>query len=285
MKTHPTGQPSILRFKTIFLSDVHLGTPDCKIAEVNDFLRRTRCEKLVLNGDIIDSWHLRRKQHHWTSSHTRFIRMVLRKMEKDQTDVVYLRGNHDDELRRFMPLRLSRLQICNEHIHETPRGKYVVIHGDVFDQVTTHCRWPSVLGSIGYDWLLRINRTYNWWRRLRGKEYFSLSKAIKARVKQAVSYAGNYEQQLKDTAAQRGACGVICGHIHTAADKLLDGIHYLNSGDWVENRTAIVEHLDRRIEVLSYDEFIRRAGPPALAGKVPASTANRTALPSVPAPH
>ena len=130
-------QQRFIRYKTIFLSDVHLGTPDCKITEVNDFLRRTRCEKLVLNGDIIDSWHLRRKPQHWTGQHTRFIRMVLRKMEKDGTEVIYLRGNHDDELRRFMPLRLSKLHICNEHIHDNPNGKYMVIHGDVFDQVTT----------------------------------------------------------------------------------------------------------------------------------------------------
>ena len=256
-----TPPRSVIRFRTIFLSDVHLGTPDCKIAEVNDFLRRTRCEKLVLNGDIIDSWHLRRKPAHWSSQHTRFIRLVLRKMEKEDTDVIYLRGNHDDELRRFMPLRLSRLQIADQHLHDTPHGRYLVLHGDVFDQVTTHCRWLSVLGSIGYDQLLRLNRVWNWWRRLRGKEYFSLSKAIKARVKQAVSFAGRYEDQLKDLARHRGAAGIICGHIHTPADKHLDGIHYLNSGDWVESRTAVVEHLDRRLAVLTYEAFLAMAGP------------------------
>ena len=261
MTTTPTLAPRLLRYKTIFLSDVHLGTPDCKITEVNDFLRRTRCEKLVLNGDIIDSWHLRRKPHHWSNQHTRFIRMVLRKMEKDGTEVIYLRGNHDDELRRFMPLRISKLQICNEHIHETPQGKYIVIHGDVFDQVTTHCKWLSMLGSIGYDQLLRLNRAYNWWRQLRGKEYFSLSKAIKAKVKQAVSFAGHYEDKLQKMARDREMHGIICGHIHTAADKTIQGVHYLNSGDWVESRTAIVEHLDRRMEVISYEDFLRIVGP------------------------
>ncbi len=254
-------QQRFIRYKTIFLSDVHLGTPDCKISEVNDFLRRTRCEKLVLNGDIIDSWHLRRKPQHWTSQHTRFIRMVLRKMEKDGTEVIYLRGNHDDELRRFMPLRLSKLHICNEHLHDTPQGKYIVIHGDVFDQVTTNHRWLSVLGSIGYDQLLRVNRAYNWWRRFRGKEYFSLSKAIKAKVKQAVSYSGRYEEQLQEMARQRGTKGIICGHIHTAADKFINGVHYLNSGDWVESRTAIVEHFDHEIEVITYEDFLRQVGP------------------------
>lgn len=264
MTPNPTAGPRLLRYKTIFLSDVHLGTPDCKIKEVNDFLRRTRCEKLVLNGDIIDSWHLRRKPHHWTNQHTRFIRIVLRKMEKDGTEVIYLRGNHDDELRRFMPLRTAKLQVCNEHIHETPQGKYIVIHGDVFDQVTTHCRWLSMLGSIGYDQLLKLNRSYNWWRKLRGKEYFSLSKAIKAKVKQAVSYSGNYEKKLQEMAKARGTRGIICGHIHTAADKDIDGVHYLNSGDWVENCSAIVEHLDRRLEVITYEDFILIVGAPPI---------------------
>lgn len=264
--------PRLIRYKTIFLSDVHLGTPDCKISEVNDFLRRTRCEKLILNGDIIDSWHLRRKPQHWTSQHTRFIRIVLRKMEKDGTEVIYLRGNHDDELRRFMPLRLSKLHICNEHMHDTPSGKYIVIHGDVFDQVTTHCKWLSVLGSIGYDQLLRINRAYNWWRSIRGKEYFSLSKMIKAKVKQAVSYSGKYEEKLQKMAKDRGTRGIICGHIHTAADKDINGVHYLNSGDWVESRTAIVEHLDRRMEVIAYEDFLKLVGPNPtrrLSGKAP----------------
>jgi len=270
MTNNDQTPPRTLRYRTIFLSDVHLGTPDCKITEVNDFLRRTRCEKLVLNGDIIDSWHLRRKPYHWSTAHTRFVRLVLRKMEKEQTEIVYLRGNHDDELRRFMPLRFARLQIANEHVHETPRGRYLVLHGDVFDQVTTNWRWLSVIGAVGYDQLLRLNRVWNWWRRLRGKEYFSLSKAIKARVKQAVSFAGRYEEQLRDLARHKGACGIICGHIHTPADKMIEGIHYLNSGDWVESRTAIVEHLDRRMEVIRYEDFLAVAGAPPtrrLAGK------------------
>ncbi len=250
----------LLRFKTLFLSDVHLGTPDCKINEVNDLLRRTRCEKLVLNGDIIDAWHLGRRAG-WTNSHTRFIRLVLRKLEKENTEVVYLRGNHDDLLHRFLPLRLARLSIVNEHIHETPHGKYLVVHGDGFDAVTTRHPWIAQLGAVGYDQLLRLNRLYNAWRRWRGKDYFSLSKAIKARVKQAISYTGRYEEQLQALAAQKKCHGIICGHIHTPADKVIGDIHYLNSGDWVESLTCIVEHLDRRMEVLGYPEFLALAGP------------------------
>ncbi|MFN0127701.1 MAG: UDP-2,3-diacylglucosamine diphosphatase [Verrucomicrobiales bacterium] len=259
-----------VRFKTLFLSDVHLGTPDCKVHEVNDLLRRSRCEKLVLNGDIIDAWHLSRRRNHWTTAHTRFIRLVLRKLEKENTEVVYLRGNHDDLLHRFLPLRLARLSIVNEHVHQTPQGDYLVVHGDGFDQVTTHHPWIARLGAIGYDQLLRLNRIYNWWRRLRGKEYFSLSKAIKARVKQAISFTGRYEEQLQGLATGKNCRGIICGHIHTPADKIVGTVHYLNSGDWVESLTCVVEHLDRRLEVIHYRDFLTLAGP------APASTSTGT---------
>jgi UDP-2,3-diacylglucosamine pyrophosphatase LpxH len=250
-----------VRFKALFLSDVHLGTPDCKIYEVNDLLRRTRCEKLVLNGDIIDAWHLSRRRNHWTTAHTRFIRLVLRKLEKEGTEVIYLRGNHDDLLHRFLPLRLARLSIVNEHIHSSPHGNYLVVHGDGFDSVTTNHAWVARLGSIGYDQLLRLNRLYNWWRRLRGKEFFSLSRAIKARVKQAISYTGRYEEQLQALALERNCRGIICGHIHTPADKMVGPVHYLNCGDWVEALTCIVERLDRTLQVMSYQEFLQLAGP------------------------
>jgi UDP-2,3-diacylglucosamine pyrophosphatase LpxH len=251
----------IVRFKTLFLSDVHLGTPDCKVLEVNDLLRRSRCEKLVLNGDIIDAWHLARRRNHWNTAHTRFIRLVLRKLEKEGTEVVYLRGNHDDLLHRFLPLRLAGLSIVNQHIHQTPQGDYLVVHGDGFDQVTTNHPWIARLGAIGYDQLLRLNRVYDRWRRLRGKDYFSLSKAIKARVKQAISFTGRYEEQLQALAIAKNCRGIICGHIHTPADKLIGTIHYLNSGDWVESLTCIVEHLDRRMEVVHYRDFLSLAGP------------------------
>ncbi len=265
-----TPSPRFIRFKTLFLSDVHLGTPDCKVHEVCDLLRRSRCEKLVLNGDIIDAWHLSRRRNNWTTAHTRFIRLVLRKLEKENTEVVYLRGNHDDLLHRFLPMRLAGLSIVNEHVHQTPQGDYLVVHGDGFDQVTTNYHWVAHLGAIGYDQLLRLNRVYNWWRRLRGKEYFSLSKAIKARVKQAISFTGRYEEQLQALATEKNCRGIICGHIHTPADKFVGPIHYLNSGDWVESLTCIVEHLDRRLEVLHYRDFLTLAGPaPVAAGSRP----------------
>lgn len=246
-----------LSYKTIFLSDVHLGTEDCKIEEVNHFLKHTHSEKLVLNGDIIDGWSLARHGG-WNEKHTRFIRLVLKKLEKRNTDVVYLRGNHDDILTRFLPLFFGRLRIVNEYIHTGARGDYLVVHGDGFDAVTMNHKWLAVLGDIGYQSLLKLNRVYNKYRAWRGKEYFSLSKAIKARVKSAVSFVGKYEEQLQTFAAKRDCCGIICGHIHTPDDKMIGDIHYLNSGDWVESLTALVEYEDGRFEIIGYKEFCRR---------------------------
>ncbi len=246
-----------LSYKTIFLSDVHLGTLDCKIDEVNHFIKHTHCEKLVLNGDIIDGWSLARRGG-WTDQHTRFIRLVLKKVEKRDTEVIYLRGNHDDILSRFLPLFFGKLRVVNEYIYEHDSGNYLVVHGDGFDAVTVNHKWLAVLGDIGYQTLLRINRFYNHYRAWRGKEYFSLSKAIKAKVKGAVSFVGKYEEQLQNLARKRDCKGIICGHIHTADDKMVGDIHYLNSGDWVESLTAIVEYDDGRFEIIDYKTFCER---------------------------
>jgi UDP-2,3-diacylglucosamine pyrophosphatase LpxH len=245
-------------FHTIFLSDIHLGTRDSKCEEVIAFLKATTCRKLVLNGDIVDGWALR-SGGRWLPVHTKFIRTVLKKMEKQGTEVIYLRGNHDDILERFLPVCFGSLRIVDEYIHETPHGDYLVVHGDGFDRVTTSHRWVAIAGAKGYELLLGINRLYNRWRAFRGKEYFSLSKTIKAKVKSAVSFIDRYEDQLKELAAVRGCRGIICGHIHTPADKQLDnGVHYLNSGDWVESLTAIVEKLPGDFELIHYSDFLQR---------------------------
>jgi UDP-2,3-diacylglucosamine pyrophosphatase LpxH/glycosyltransferase involved in cell wall biosynthesis len=258
-------------FRTIFLSDIHLGTEDAKVHEVIDFLKHTRCEKLVLNGDIIDGWALKRGTK-WRKRHSKFIRTVLKKMEKDDTEVVYLRGNHDDILERFLPLAFGKLQFVKEHIHKGVDGKrYLVVHGDGFDAVSTNHKWVAVLGAIGYDALLRANRIYNLYRSWRGKEYYSVSKAIKARVKSAVNFVGEYEQQLQEFARKRNCDGIVCGHIHTPEDKQVGEIRYLNSGDWVESMTAIVEHHDGRMELVHYTDFMA-----ALAAEVrPAKNRDR----------
>jgi UDP-2,3-diacylglucosamine pyrophosphatase LpxH len=248
-----------LRFKTIFISDVHLGAPECKAVQASHFLKNCVCEKLVLNGDIIDAWALARSGK-WTKDHTHFVRTVLRKMEKENTEVYYLRGNHDDVLERFLPLRIDNLHISDEHIHDSPHGRYLVVHGDGFDHVTTNHKWVASLGAIGYNSLLRLNRLYNAYRHWRGLEAFSFAKWVKAKVKGAVSFVGKYEEQLQSLAHTRDCKGIICGHIHTPADKMYGDVHYLNSGDWVESLTAVVEHLDRSFEVISYGDFCTRAG-------------------------
>jgi len=248
-----------LRFKTIFVSDVHLGVPECKASQASHFLRNSTCEKLVLNGDIIDAWALRRDGK-WTKEHTHFVRTVLKKMEKEGTEVIYLRGNHDDVLERFLPLKLDNLKITDEHIHQSPHGNYLVVHGDGFDHVTTNHKWMAELGAIGYNTLLKLNRIYNAYRSWRGKAPFSFAKWVKAKVKGAVSFVGKYEEQLQNLAHSKKCDGIICGHIHTPADKKVGNVHYLNSGDWVESMTAVVEHLDRSFEVITYEEWCRRAG-------------------------
>ncbi|PTY03184.1 UDP-2,3-diacylglucosamine hydrolase [Opitutaceae bacterium EW11] len=243
-----------LRVKTVIISDVHLGTSDCKIREVNHFLKYTRSERLILNGDIIDGWRLKQTGY-WPKAHTRFVRLVLKKLEKRDTDVIYVRGNHDDVLAKFLPLHFENLRIVEDFVHETPRGRYLVLHGDVFDVVTKNFVFLAHVGDFGYRLLLWLNRFYNRWRAWRGKEYYSLSKAVKARVKSAVNHVSNFETHITQLAKARGCAGVICGHIHTAADRMIGSIHYLNSGDWVESLTAIVEHEDGRFELIDFAEF------------------------------
>jgi UDP-2,3-diacylglucosamine pyrophosphatase LpxH/glycosyltransferase involved in cell wall biosynthesis len=243
--------------RTVFLSDIHLGTPDSKADEVVEFLKHLRCGKLVLNGDIIDGWALRRGGK-WSNRHSRVIRKVLKMTERDNTEVIYLRGNHDEILERFLPLAFGKIKFTKEHIHTTLTGKrYLVVHGDGFDSVSTNHRWLASLGAVGYDFLLKVNRVYNLWRSWRGKEYFSLSKRVKAKVKSAVSFVDRYEELLQELARHRKCDGIICGHIHTPEDKQVGDVHYLNSGDWVESLTAIIEHNDGRMELVNHEGFLR----------------------------
>lgn len=244
-----------LRFKTIFISDVHLGTLNCKAKECLHFLKNTRCERLVLNGDIIDGWQLGRGSK-WTKMDTKFVRWILKRVEKHQQEVIYLRGNHDDILSRFLPMEFATVKIVEDYIHESPKGRYLVLHGDVFDTITKNFTFLAHLGDWGYKMLMSINRWYNKYRSWRGKEYYSLSKAIKAKVKKAVNFISDFEEKLAKLAESRGCAGVICGHIHTPANKQFENLHYLNSGDWVESLSAIVEHHDGRFELMHFKDFV-----------------------------
>lgn len=251
-------RPEKFSCRTVFLSDVHLGTPESKADELVSFLKHIHCETLVLNGDIIDGWALRRGTR-WSNRHSRVIRTILKIMEKERTEVIYLRGNHDDILERFLPLTFGSIRIVKEYLHRCAQGRrYLVIHGDGFDSVATNHRWLAMLGAFGYDSLLSINRVYNKLRAMLGQEYYSVSKAIKNKVKSAVSFVDKYELQLQKLAHQKNCEGIICGHIHTPADKQVGDVHYLNSGDWVESLSAIIEHHDGRMELVYYQEFMHR---------------------------
>lgn len=257
MDTNPATLSAKVHFRTLILSDLHLGTKDAQARSLVDVLRGLKCDKLILNGDIIDLWSLKRSNH-WGPAHTAVIRRFLKMAEKDGTRVVYLRGNHDDFIRRLIPISLDRIELAEEHIHEAADGRrYLCIHGDAFDTVTAKMRWLAVIGDISYQFLLNINRFYNRWRAWRGKEYFSLSQAIKGKVKQAVSFISRFEEHIQTLARRRGCEGVMCGHIHKAEDRMMGEVRYLNSGDWVESLTAIVEEMDGTIRVVNQAELLR----------------------------
>ena len=241
-------------FKTIVVSDIHLGTKGSKAKEISRFLRQYTCENLILNGDIIDGWQLK-KSGSWKRKHTRFFVRILKMIENHQTQVYYLRGNHDDFLDQILPLQIGNLWIQSDMIYETHGKKYLITHGDIFDSITTNLRWIAYLGDIGYTFLLWLNKYVNHHRRKKGLPYFSLSQYLKGKVKSAVSYIDQYEQELTQMAKAKGCDGIICGHIHKAETRMIDGIHYLNSGDWVETMSALAEDHDGNWQVIYYSEI------------------------------
>lgn len=245
----------IHHFKTIVISDVHLGTKDSKAKELVRFLKKNTCETLIMNGDIIDGWRLK-KNGKWKKKHTRFFRLVFKMIEKSNTRVIYTRGNHDDFLDHILPFDLGNLSIVKEYTLYSNNKKYWVIHGDIFDSVTSHMVWLAKLGDVGYTMLLWLNKIYNNWRLKRGLPYYSLSKAIKAKVKKAVSYISDFEKELVALARQRHYDGVICGHIHHPAILNFDGIKYLNSGDWVESMSALTEDFEGNWKIVHYSDFL-----------------------------
>ena len=243
-------------YRTIVLSDIHLGISNSRVKEVVHFLRHHSCKTLILNGDIIDGWQLR-KSGKWKKKHTAFFKLVMKWVSGSQTEVIYLRGNHDDFLDEVLPLQLGNFSIVRYHVHESFGRKYFVVHGDIFDTVTTNLRWIAQLGDIGYTFLLWLNRHYNSYRLKKGLPYYSLSQVVKHKVKQAVSFISDYEKELCSVARTKNCQGVICGHIHHPDNKFIEGIHYLNSGDWVETMSALVETEDGEWKVLLYDQWLK----------------------------
>jgi UDP-2,3-diacylglucosamine pyrophosphatase LpxH len=237
------------------ISDVHLGTSGSKAKELANFLKQFSCDKLILNGDIIDGWQLK-KYGSWKRKHTRFFKTVLKMMEAHNTKVIYLRGNHDDFLDQVLPLEVGNFSIQRDYVLKSKDRKYYVTHGDVFDSITTRLKWVAKLGDIGYTFLLWFNKIYNQYRTRRGLPYYSLSQVIKQKVKSAVSYVSDFEVQLAELARIKECDGIICGHIHQPAIKSLGGIVYLNSGDWVESLSALVQDEHGEWSLMYYHETV-----------------------------
>ncbi|MGM9760796.1 MAG: UDP-2,3-diacylglucosamine diphosphatase [Parabacteroides sp.] len=244
------------RYQTIVLSDIHLGSEHSRTEEVTRFLKSVDCDRLILNGDIIDGWQLRKSGKHWRQQHTDFFKVLMKMMERQGTEIIYVIGNHDDCLNGLTPSKFYNISIVKDYLLETKQGRcYLVTHGDIFDTVTTHMRWLAMLGDMGYTFLLWLNKWYNRQRARRGKPYYSLSQEVKHRVKSAVSYISDFERELVRLAEMRHLDGVICGHIHQAADQWYGKIHYLNSGDWVESMTALVEDEHGEWRILRYTDM------------------------------
>lgn len=243
-------------FRTIVLSDIHLGIQNSHVREAVHYLQKNTCDKLILNGDIIDGWQLR-KSGKWKKKHTSFFKVIMKRVASSTTEVIYLRGNHDDFLDEVLPLTFGNFSIVRDYIHLSGGKKYFVVHGDIFDTVTTNLKWIARLGDLGYTLLLWLNRHYNTYRTKKGLPYYSLSQVVKAKVKKAVSFISDYEKELCAVAGNENCDGVICGHIHQADNKYIGQIHYLNSGDWVETLSALVETTDHEWKIVYYKEWLK----------------------------
>lgn len=238
--------------RSIFLSDIHLGTHGCQAERLLDFLRYHESENLFLIGDIVDFWAMSRSIH-WTSTQNTVVQKVLRRARKG-TQVVFIPGNHDEALREYIGTTFGDIRLESDWIHETADGRrFLLLHGDEYDQVTRHHRWVAVLGDVAYNALVRINGGLSRIRRRLGiSGYWSLAGYAKRKVKTAVSFIFDFEDSVMHGARERGVDGVICGHIHWASMREVDGLTYVNCGDWVDSCTAIVEHLDGRLELIHW---------------------------------
>jgi UDP-2,3-diacylglucosamine pyrophosphatase LpxH len=241
------------RYRSVFISDVHLGTKGCRSDFLADFLARMSCEHLFLVGDIIDGWRLR-KSWYWDAGHDAVMHLILRHAANG-AEVVYIPGNHDEMFRAWLPMNLEigGVRLAAETVHVTADGRRLLVtHGDSFDSVVRHAKFLALLGSWAYDLALDLNRLFNLARRKLGYGYWSLSAWLKRQVKEAVKTIDRFEVALTDEARARGFDGVVCGHIHHAGIRMVNGILYINDGDWVESCTAVVEHYDGQLELISW---------------------------------
>jgi UDP-2,3-diacylglucosamine pyrophosphatase LpxH len=239
------------RYRTLWISDIHLGTVGCNASALLDFLRRTECETLYLVGDIVDGWQLRRSWH-LPQAHNDVVQKLLRKARKG-TRVVFVPGNHDAFARRYAGHSFGGIEVVEDATHVTADGRRLwITHGDLFDGVVQCAPWLAHVGDRLYGWALHLNRHVNALRGRAGLPYWSLSQYLKGKVKRAVSYIGDFEAAVAAEARRRGADGVVCGHIHHPALRRVNGVLYANDGDWVESLTALAEHADGRLELLRW---------------------------------
>jgi UDP-2,3-diacylglucosamine pyrophosphatase LpxH len=244
------------KYRTIWISDIHLGTSGCNATLLLDFLASVECETLYLTGDIIDGWRLS-KGWYWPDEHNEVVRRLL-KMAHRGTRVVYIVGNHDEMLRDYAGLSFGGITIFNEAIHETRDGRRLLVtHGDAFDGVVLYAKWLAFLGDKAYSVLLRVNQIFNRVRRRFGMPYWSLSAYLKKRVKNAVQFIYQFEEAVVREAQQRGVDGVVCGHIHCAEIRQIGEMTYYNDGDWVESCTALVEDRTGAMSILDWAEVVR----------------------------
>ena len=239
------------RYRTVFVSDIHLGTPGCQADQLLDFLKHHPSDYLYLVGDIIDGWQLRRRWY-WPQAHNDVVQKMLRRARKG-CQVIFIPGNHDEFARQFFGQQFGGIEVVEEALHLTADGRKLwVIHGDYFDGVIQHAKWLAHVGDNAYELALKLNRYLNTMRARMGLPYWSLSAYLKQKVKSALNYVTDFEVAVANEARNRGHQGVVCGHIHRAEMRHIDGVLYCNDGDWVESRTALVEHFDGTLELLHW---------------------------------
>lgn len=243
-------------YRSVWISDLHLGTPGCQAKALLDFLKHVECETLFLVGDIVDGWQLRRSWY-WPQAHNDVVQKLLRKARKG-TRVIFIPGNHDEFARKYVGHNFGGIDVAEEWVHETADGRKLwVMHGDYFDGVIQCAKWLAHVGDSLYEFTLKLNRYLNSLRARMGLPYWSLSKYLKLKVKRAVNFIGDFENAVAREARRRGMQGVVCGHIHHAELRDIDGITYANDGDWVESLTALSEHADGRLEIVDWAEQMR----------------------------
>ena len=257
----PDETREIRRVRALFISDVHLGMKATRVAQLIDFLRWHDADVMYLVGDIVDGWRLS-KSWHWPPEYDELAKLLLEKAA-DGTRMVVLPGNHDEFLRDYLGTYFGEVEFVDRTVHTTAQGKtYLVIHGDQFDVVVMNAKWLAHVGDWAYRAALRVNIAINWIRRRLGLSYWSLSAWAKHKVKNAVSVIGRFEEALSLEARDSGVDGIICGHIHHADMHNRLGVHYINTGDWVESCTAIAEEYDGQFELITWREMAPRAARP-----------------------